>query len=204
MKHLPHAVVLSVLFAALSVSAQSENTYLRLSAGTGLLTDSTVQVFGGDDATAEFDAGYALSAAYGQTSENISFLRAEIEVDVQKNSLSSIGSTFRLGGSTGGGEVFSLRGMINGYIDIPTGIFVTPYLLAGAGGNYVDVDLDGYSDNTFVVAAQIGGGAAFEITERVSVDARYRYVLSDNAKFQEVAEMEYSAHLLQVGLSLSF
>lgn len=204
MKKLSIACTLLFVCSVLSVSAQSENTYLRLSAGTGLLTDSTVQVFGGDDATAEFDAGYALSAAYGQTSENIPFLRAEIEVDVQKNSLSSIGSTFGLGDDAGDGDVFSVRGMINGYVDIPTGTFVTPYLLAGAGGNYVDVDLDGYSDNTFVVAAQIGGGAAFEITERISVDARYRYVLSDNAKFQEVAEMEYSAHLLQLGLSLSF
>ena len=75
--------------------------------------------------------------------------------------------------------------MLNVYYDFNTGTMFTPYIGAGLGLAYSEIDVDGLhngilidgdNDNGTELAWSIGLGLGFEITESLTIDAGYRFM----------------------------
>ena len=60
----------------------------------------------------------------------------------------------------------------NGYIDLPMGLPVTPYVGAGVGWGFVNLDSGHDQDG---VAAALTGGVTFDVSQSVAVDVGYRF-----------------------------
>ncbi len=84
----------------------------------------------------------------------------------------------------------------NGYVDIPWGSTVTPYVGAGLGWGWLNGSNGLDDDDGFTFALM--GGVAFNITERVALDVGYRYrnTSIDGPNFQD--------HSARAGLRFSF
>jgi len=60
----------------------------------------------------------------------------------------------------------------NGYIDVPLGLPITPYIGAGVGWGFVNADS---SHNEDGLAAALTAGVTFDVTQNVAVDVGYRF-----------------------------
>jgi len=70
----------------------------------------------------------------------------------------------------------------NGYIDVPLGLPITPYIGAGVGWGFVNADSSHNSDG---LAAALTTGVTFDVTQNVAVDVGYRFrtiFLDDNVQ----------------------
>jgi opacity protein-like surface antigen len=78
------------------------------------------------------------------------------------------------------GHAATLALLANGYLDLPTGTALTPYVGAGGGAalvtGYYENSLGGYVDaHVWAPAAQLVAGVAVAVTDRVSLIADYRF-----------------------------
>ena len=203
--------VVCLLVAACTAVGFAEDAakpYVRVSAGVSIVNDADICIYGINAAEAEFDPGFAMDIAAGMemtaTDEKGSLpVRAEIELGIQQSDLDKFEDKLGLGISTGDGEILTVATMLNGYIDIKNDSIVTPYVTAGIGGVYVDVELEGDSDDDFVIAGQLGAGVGIAVNEQVTVDAGYRFLLADDPEFSDDIEMELSTHRVQVGVRIA-
>lgn len=154
--------------------------------------------------------GYNLSAAMGY---DYGMLRSEIELGYRRNNV----ETHKLNGAvlaTPDGKGTSVSAMVNGYVDIPTGTVITPYV--GAGIGFARVDAKGYGsagtdflddgDTSFAYQAMTGLDFAFD--DALSVYAEYKYFVVDNVNMRTIAgnnsDLDYTNHTVGVGLRYNF
>ncbi|MFP4533646.1 MAG: outer membrane protein [Desulfobacterales bacterium] len=157
----------------------------------------------------EFDEGYAFSAAIG------GFLfdnwRAEAELAYQKNDFDKV--------SLAGSESADLDGDLdawtflgNFYYDFHNSTPFTPFLTAGIGGAFVEVTdlrseafesahLAGGDD--FGFAYQAGAGLAWQVSEKLNVDFKYRWLGMDEADTR-IPDTEFNSHNFYAGLRFLF
>ena len=118
----------------------------------------------------------------------------------------------QLGGSvTASGDVSSLAFLINGYFDFVNDSAFTPYLSAGIG--YAKIDLNDfnsagsgesdYSDDDSVFAYQVGLGVGYAVTEKVTIDVKYRYFATADPEF-DTTEVEVASHNFLFGVRFNF
>ena len=85
---------------------------------------------------------------------------------------------------------------------------LSPFLLAGAGWYYTDVDgpTDDDTDHRFGLHA--GGGVQLMINERWSVDGSYRYVWVEDVETQNASftnkDFQDQGHMVTIGVNLHF
>jgi opacity protein-like surface antigen len=83
--------------------------------------------------------------------------------------------------------------LVNGYVDLGTWWGVTPYVGAGVGASYNHLDvLAGDSQWSFAWAGMLG--AAYHLSQNLSVDFGYRYV-----DLGSVNNLDFTAHEFRVG-----
>ena len=132
------------------------------------LTGPYVSVFGGwnklqDDNRFDFSDGFVSGLAVGGKTK---WARAELEASYRGNDIDN----------RAGSHVDDVSLMGNAYWDIETGTRFTPYLGAGIGVAYVNIDSAlRRSDDSFEFAYQGMAGANFAIDPRWTVGAEYRY-----------------------------
>ena len=137
-------------------------------------------------------------------------VRAELEYNKNQNAEKSFAMNFAgVVDFQGNLEVETQSVMLNGYYDIDTGSKLTPYVGAGIGLAKTEATLTGlgYSqsvdDNTF--AWQVGAGVGYNVTEKITVDAGYRYVDYGNFSNSDYdVDVETSAHELYLGARYTF
>jgi len=167
------------------------------------LTDSTVP---GVTVNTEFDTGPALGAALGY---DFNKFRVEGEISYQKNDVSQIGSQGVLLNNTGKVTAFSF--LINGYYDFINKSAFTPYISAGLGFAQVEFnDLDisglgfsGSNDEDTVFAYQVGIGLGYAVTEKITIDVRYRYIGTEDSEY-DTTKAEFASNNLLFGVRVSF
>lgn len=81
-----------------------------------------------------------------------------------------------------GGNVSTVTGLANVYLDIPTGGALTPYVGGGAGMTWVKKDDSGF-------AFDLTGGLAIDLTDSFKLDFGYRYV-NTNAEGSNIGQHE--------------
>lgn len=182
--------------------------------------------FGGSESTGgglsienDFDMGYALAGAIGYRFGNgfraegeISYRQADIDTF---NSVSAGGTSITLGdGLAGDGDVSAFGFMANGAYDFNTGNAFTPYLMGGLGfanvsvNNAKVVNVLLADDSDVVFAYQIGAGVSYRFSDKMSVDASYRFMGTADPKFTDSAggefESELTTHTVMIGLRYDF
>jgi len=177
--------------------------YVRVSGGASLLADSDLSG-GGMSGDLEYDAGYMIGVAAGVliTNSTDMALRLEGEFGYQENDIDKI-SIDGLGSASIDGNVKIMTLMLNGYVDFKNKSAITPYIMAGIGAANVDGEIEGESDDDTVLAGQVGAGLSYAISENVSIDTEYRYLMTDDPNYEGV-DVEISGHRMQLGVRYTF
>lgn len=162
---------------------------------------------------AEFKTGFMVGAAVGASLTDS--LRGEVELSYLSSDVKQVTEEDTKAESTGN----SLAGtflLANLWYDMSWGGF-TPYLGGGMGMALMDVDIILYNegssqidDQSLALAAQIGAGVRFAVTDTLTIDAGYRFksalgVATDGAEDgAEAGYASYYANVGQVGVSWTF
>ena len=182
-------------------SMAAEGAYVSGNLGLAIATDSDATDSSGTG-TFESDKGLAFGVAVGYDLGNT---RIEGEIAYQKNDLDKI-SIPGFGSAAIEGDTSSTALLLNGYYDFKNESALTPFISAGLGFAKVEVSaitvpgvgpITTSSDDT-VFAYQIGAGVGYAVSEKISLDVKYRYFATSDPDFDgtEVEICRYSGKLL--------
>lgn len=185
----------------------------------------------------EFDTGYAVSAALGK---RFNFFRGELEVAYQSNGVDThsgvtVADSIALDGEDAGvlitgsdnlgvtvgdlvadgqGDLDTIFVMANVYYDFGAGGRFKPYVGAGAGVGFVDVDYSPSAtaiiqDDATAFAYQAMAGVAYEVGPATELFAGYRYRATTDVEveatlFSADFDVENSASIIEAGLRFNF
>ena len=135
------ALVTALLLTWISLPAFAQDgLYVELTPGVSILADSDLSGASGaiaaGSATAEFDAAFVIGGALGF--RFFDSFRGEMNISYRKADVDSITDIF--GTLQGAGDVGLVALMANVYYDLELEFPVTPYLGAGIGIGFIDVD----------------------------------------------------------------
>ena len=167
------------------------------------LTDSTVP---GVTVNTEFDTGLAFGAALGY---DFNRFRVEGEISYQTNDVDKIGAQGVFFDATG--DATALSFLINGYYDFVNSSAFTPYISAGLGFaqvkfnnlNISGLGFSGSNDEDTVFAYQIGIGVGYAVTEKVTIDVKYRYFGTEDSEY-DTTEAEFASNNFLFGVRVNF
>jgi len=198
--------MLAFFFSAPVYSA--EGLYVSGNLGFAMLSDSdlTDSTVPGITVNTEFDTGLALGAALGY---DFNRFRVEGEISYQKNDVDKIGAP---GVSlNAAGESVALSFLINGYYDFINNSAFTPYISVGLGFAQVEFnDLDisglgfsGSTDEDTVFAYQVGIGVGYALTQKVTIDVKYRYFGAEDSEY-DTTKAEFASNNFLFGMRINF
>ncbi len=198
--------VLAIFFSSSAYSAGG--LYVSGNIGFAMLSDSdlTDSTLPGATITLEYDTGFTLGGALGY---DFNRFRVEGEISYQTNDVDKIGA---MGVSfDASGDVSSLAFLINGYFDFVNDTGFIPYLSAGLG--YAKVEFNDLKvpalsslsagDDDSVFAYQVGLGVGYAVTEKVTIDVKYRYFATEDPEF-DTTEAEIASHNFLFGVRFNF
>jgi opacity protein-like surface antigen len=186
--------------------------------------------------TTDFDRGYALAGAIGR---RYGAFRGEVEVAYQNNNVGSHTNVLVGGGAIGTedagvlvtgsgnlgvsvadlvadgqGGVETIFVMANAFVDIDTGTALTPYLGAGVGVGFVDVNFSPSAvtiidDTSTEFAWQAMAGAAYQVSPSTEFYVGYRYRSTSDAGvaaslFSANLDVENTTSIIEGGIRFSF
>ena len=97
--------------------------------------------------------------------------------------------------------------MFNGYWDFNNRSRFTPFLIGGLGFTRAEIDHQNNDYDDTVFAGQAGAGVSFELSEKIVLNATYRYHISGDIEFKDnvdTTEIENQQHHLIVGARIQF
>lgn len=198
-----------MIFSTPLFAKDKETCYVSGNIGFAKLSDSDVTNSTISDTTInmEFDNGLALGFAFGYDFGNT---RLEWDISHQKNnfekaSLSGYNSVDLTG------NVTSLTLLMNGYYDFTNSSAFTPYITGGLGiatieikdWNISDSGLSSFNERCTAYAYQVGAGIGYAITEKITIDTKYRYFATEDLKFDGI-KTEYANHNFLFGIRINF
>lgn len=184
----------------------------------------------------DFDTGFALSGALGK---NFGPFRGEIELAYQKNGVGShagvsaggialdgedagvlitgspnIGVTVGDLVADGQGDLSNVFVMANIFYDFETGGLISPFIGAGVGVGFVDVDYSPSAvpiiqDDATAFAYQAIAGVSYEVSPSVDLLVAYRYRATTDVSvqadlFSAEFDIENRASIVEAGLRFRF
>lgn len=194
----------SIVYSFSTTAYSAEGPYVGINLGAAMLTDSDLTE-PGFSASLESDMGFTGGIALGYGFNNN--MRVEGEFVYQKNDVDKIEA---LGVNLdAGGDTTSLALLLNGYYDFANSSAFTPFISLGIGMAKVeanDISIAGFqvgSDDDTVFAYQVGLGVGYAVSEKTSIDLKYRYFGTDDPDF-DGTEAEYASHNFYIGLRFGF
>jgi opacity protein-like surface antigen len=208
-----YAVVLTLLWQG-HAQADSHAFYVQLNAGMVFAPTSNTRLTDDDldnyVVNSQYDAGYAAGLAVGyQFSERF---RVEMEAFYQENTLNfTLNDTAGSPVITVASERMRAAFLLNGYYDFKNTTLFTPYITAGIGANHVEFKADevGTTGNILDVAYQVGAGVNCKITDRLSLDVKYRYFSGADPQLHRtdgstLSLFEVGDHQVMFGVRMTF
>ena len=209
MKKLFGVSMVALAFAVVPSAHAGDGLYVSGSVGMNIPNDSdlTDSAIPGFTVTAEADNGWAFGMAVGYALQNF---RVEAEFSYLTNDIDTVKAYGYSFDSTG--DVSAATGLINGYFDIPVNAKFKPFVTAGLGLAKVEINdfnIEGsgvadWSDDDVVFAWQVGAGMGYAVTDKVILEAKYRYFQTSDPEFEDGTNMEYSGHVILLGVRYHF
>ena len=181
------ALALVLMFATPGFCVEL-TTYTACNLGVAMLQDGdlTDTTTPGTRYTYEYDPGYFIGLAFGKHVDKIRF---EAEISYQKSKVDSMTVNGVSVAASGDQEIRLSSLLFNLYYDFKNGSRFTPYISAGLGlGN---MKLDGATKSDAVGEYQFGAGMAFQISERIALDLKGRYLGTTDAEF-DTSSLDFS------------
>ena len=209
MKQLLIVVCFAIGMACFTGSTANAQFYVGAHGGANFVPDSDIDG-SGVDAEAKLDAGFAVGGVLGYRFD----LQQGVSVDVEgafayrQNDIDEISAVgFPV---NAGGEIISYAWMANAWLNWQIGDsgFV-PYVGGGFGGVHIDIkdaEVAGIAlgnESDFVIGGQLGGGLAYQFDEHVAVSLDYRFLITEDARFQDL-DVAYQTHAVMIGLKYLF
>lgn len=209
MKSLAALAALSALFCS---PAFADGLYLEANIGQSFATEADVS--GAPlDGQAEFKDAVVYGGAIGYQLHNA---RTELNVSYRKTDLDDL--TVQGVRFDGAGNVQILTALINAYYDFDLGGGFRPYVGAGIGTVWAEIDSDDdapliVNDNVAALVWSVMAGIGFAVSNHVDLVAGYRYLqtseLNYDASLRGVAgigslESEFAAHEVVAGIRYRF
>ncbi|MEM9733245.1 MAG: outer membrane beta-barrel protein [Pseudomonadota bacterium] len=191
--------------------------YAAARIGAAFEAESSFRVLGTSVSNA-YDPGYNLSAALGYSFNPTGLLgfRAEAELgytslDIDSHTVTGLG---KFSGGDATGDASAVYGLANGYVDYSLGT-ITPFISAGVGYGQVDLSQQGVTPTGVVMndsggglAWQVGAGAAFAVTDSVTVDLGYRFFKVQDVGLSAVdgtrSDVDLESHQINLGIRKAF
>ena len=101
------------------------------------------------------------------------------------------------------GDITALAFLVNGYYDFTNKSRFTPYISGGVGLAKIEINDEDESLDDTVFAYQIGAGVGYAVSEKVTIDIKYRYFATSDPKFEEVGG-EFASHNFLLGVRVNF
>ena len=199
-----HGVVLvTALFLAWTAAPASaqDGLYIEFTPGASFLADSDLSGGGGLSglsAEAEFDSAFVIGGAVG--SRFLDSFRGEVNLSYREADIENVTS----GGVTL--QVLALMG--NVYYDFDLELPVTPYLGAGIGVGFIEVDP--VNDEATEFAWNIMFGASYGVTDTIGLSLGYRYLGTTDAELDATGpasgtvDAEIAVHEILFGFRYNF
>jgi opacity protein-like surface antigen len=194
--------IVAATLVGLSGKANAE-WYVSGSLGLQSLEDSSVTA-GGLRGTFKFEDGWAANAAVGY--KFLNQFRVEAEGGYSQNdlkSLSLLGTTVGLSGNV---DAYTFS--VNGFYDISTGTFATPYLGGGLGfansriNNLTALGINfGSSSRETDLLWLLEAGVSLKLMDHLSIVPAYRY---QQISSDQVINGNTGTHIFKLGLRYSF
>ena len=209
-------ILAGALAVGCSVPALAETNGWYVGAQTGFnYVPKMSDGINGVDVESKFDPGVGI---LGQVGYGFGQIRLEGELGYRYNKTDTVEMlNQRVSGS---GSARATTMMLNALYDFNTGTPWTPYIGAGVGGAYVNMNSVRARDNTFatvddsdlVFAYQGIAGVSYDFTNNLAIKADYRYLgtqsgkfdVTDNAGNSGTLEDNYTSHSLMVGFTYKF
>jgi len=193
-------VLAAALCWPLNALAQGTGMYFSVFGGGTYLEDSEISNTGGAEYT--FDTGWNLGGAIGYDYGNV---RAEFELAYRQNDFDSLNAPgFGSIPITSGADISALTYMINGYWDFQNSSPITPYIGAGIGGAYIEIEESGLTADDTVFAYKGSAGVSWNLAPNMDLLVDYTYLAATDPEFFGVLEMEYASHSVSGGLRFRF
>jgi opacity protein-like surface antigen len=180
---LRHVLPIAALLVSGPALAQPDNGFY-LEGGLGYSFPDSVDVSVDQvDGELELDDAFVLGGAIGY---KFPWFRLETNVSYRKNDVDKVKVA---GGDTGGdGDVESLVGLVNAYLDLDLDLPVRPFVGGGVGAAYLSVDTGDNSpidvdDDAGAFAWNLLAGVGYDVTESVALTATYRYLRLEGTDF---------------------
>lgn len=168
--------------------------YVGGSTGFAFFSGDKLTINGSCLGDVQYDTGAVFSGAFGRDYDGY---RLGGEVAYQKNEIDNLGS---------GVSVFSV--IANGHFDYRLEQRkITPFLSAGLSYAQVSVDTLGDRGSDAVLTVQLGAGVGFQVSRRVTIDAKYRYFAGVDPTIElgsRTLEMDIDNHNLLFGFRAGF
>jgi opacity protein-like surface antigen len=189
------------------VEKKDNKIYISANLGYAMAqnTDTTI---GTSSGAIEYESGFAGAAAVGF---GFDYGRAEAEISYQRNEIDTI--SISGGKNESWGDIRNLALLFNGYLELfKIENVVTPYLTAGMGVAMVDISGlpvksgDSYptdSHNDTVFAYQFGAGVGYTVSEKLTIDLKYRYFQTSDLTFGNTVA-SYGSHNFYLGVRYTF
>lgn len=189
---------------AAEMSSAISGVYATASAGVAQLADyDTTYSFTSDKSNNEFDLGWAASGAVGYGFGNN--FRLEGEIGYQQSDGDN--QTFMgITHDTSSAEINMWSFLANAYYDFTNSSPFTPYVSAGLG--LAKIEVSNAEDDDGVPVAQFGAGVGYAVSKQVTLDLKYRYIISlsdpefefSSPSLSYTAEAEVASHNVLLGV----
>lgn len=212
-----------LVLAVASPALAAEGFYMGVEGGATFLNDADIAGTGpstGLTFTTEYDTGYVAGGFLGY---QFSFMRFEAELAYRQNdwnditdaTVAGVGTitSFEAAGIGVSGETNVLNVMFNGYLDMHNSSPFTPYIMAGVGSAYVEINDVRFSnagvtvsvadEDDTVFAWQVGAGLSYAFNEMVSMSVDYRYFEISDPEFTDV-DFEYNSNNVMASVLFHF
>lgn len=215
-------LVLCFLFVAFAMTASPACAdllypYAGVNVGAALTSVNKLSDSSGSLKT-HFNPGYMASMVGGVSFEttpgwNIERMRAEVEIGYRSSELDkmrgSFGQSVKMNGT-----VSVLNYMVNGYLEntsmVSNDLNLNLFMTAGIGGATASISSVSYQGVKLVKSAsdtqfayQLGAGAGYELTKKITLEATYKYMGATKFGFSGV-DAEYGSHNVMFGTRYTF
>jgi opacity protein-like surface antigen len=201
-----------LLAAGPALAAPDTGFYLEGQLGYGLPDEVDVSD-DGLDGEVELDDAPVFGGALGW---KFPWVRLEANVSYRKNDVDGVDAGGL--GFDGSGDVSSLVGLVNAFIDLDLDFPVRPFVGGGIGAAYLDVDSGSGSpieidDEAGAFAWNLAGGFGVDLAESVTLTASYRYLRLEGTDVSadlagvdtgDVDIDDFATHEFLVGLRYTF